>query len=265
VHVVTPTLAVGPTGVAPDIAVRQAGREVLAHGEALVHRIAPHVDVTTTLMIGTRPDAITERSHDAELVVVGAPPHDLMGRLWTGSTVTGVAARSACPVAVIPAGESKDDAHQVSVGLKSTDNVDQLLAAAFSVAGQTGAELRIVHAWKLLTPYENAVAERLPTPEWEIEEERRIEGLLIDLRLAYPTVSVRVDLVHGQPAYVLVEASEDADVIVISRPIHGGFVHHLGATARAVIREAHCPVLIVPPDESGVVGHHARAAAAVAP
>ena len=32
-----------------------------------------------------------------------APPHDLLGRLWTGSTVTGVAARATCPVAIIPA------------------------------------------------------------------------------------------------------------------------------------------------------------------
>ena len=33
---------------------------------------------------------------------------------------------------------------------------------------------------------------------------------------------------------------------MISRPSHGGFVHHLGATARAVIRDAGCPVLVVP-------------------
>jgi nucleotide-binding universal stress UspA family protein len=250
VHVVTPTVAVGPMGVAPDLEIRRAGREVLAHGEVLVRRVSPGVDVTSTLLIGTRPDAVADKSHDAELVVVGAAPHDLLGRLWTGSTVTGIAARSACPVAIIPAGPPAEKAHQVLVGLKSTEHVDDLLAAGFAVANQTGSSLRIVHAWQLLSPYENAVAERLPTPAWEMAEARRIESLLIDLRLAYPTVPVHVDLTHGQPAHTLVEASRDADVIVISRPLHGGLVHHLGATARAVIREAHCPVLVVPPSDT---------------
>jgi nucleotide-binding universal stress UspA family protein len=249
VHVVPPTLAAGPMGVAPDLDIRRAGREVLAHGEALAHRVAPHVDVTTTLLIGSRPDAVVERSHDAELVVVGGPPHDLLGRLWTGSTVTGIAARAACPVAIIPSASPPGDTHQILVGLKSTRHVDDLLAAAFAVAAQTGSALRIVHAWQMLSPYDNAVAERLPTPDWEVEEGRKIENLLIDLRLAYPTVTVQVDLVHGQPAHTLVEASREADVIVISRPLHGGFVHHLGATARAVIRDAQCTVLVVPPTD----------------
>ena len=259
VHVVTPTIAVGPTGAAPDIEVRRAGREILRHGEALVHRVAPDVDVTSALLIGTRPDAVVDKSHDADLIVVGAPPHDLAGRLWTGSTVTGIAARAACPVAIIPAVPPTGEAHLVLVGIKSTRHVDDLLAAAFAVANQTGSTLRIVHAWQLLSLYDNAVAERVPTPDWELEEGRKIEGILTDLRLAYPTVPVHVDLVHGQPAHTLVEASRDADVIVISRPLHGGLVHHLGSTARAVIRDAHCPVLVVPPNATSETGRYRAA------
>jgi nucleotide-binding universal stress UspA family protein len=252
VHVVTPTVAVGPYGVTPDTVVRQAGREVLARGEALAHRLEPTLDVTTTMLIGSRPEAIVDKARDADLVVVGAPPHDLMGRLWTGSTVTGVAARATCPVAVIPADQRETTTHRVVVGLKSTQHADRLLSAAFAVASQTGSELRVVHAWQLLSPYENAVAEHLPTPEWEIEEGHTIEGLLIDLRLAYPNVPVKVELVHGQPGRTLVNQSREADTLVISRPVHGGFVHHLGAAARAVLREAHCTVLVVPPGEAGV-------------
>jgi len=247
VHVVPPTVPVGPYAVAPGVAVRQAGREVLASGEELAHRTEPRVAVVTSLLIGSRPDAIVDKGHDADLIVVGAPPLDLMGRLWTGSTVTGVAARATCPVAIVPADCEESVKGQVVVGLKGTRHADALLAAGFAVAAQTGSELRIVHAWQMLSPYDNAVAERLPTPEWELGEGRAIEAMLIDLRMAYPTVAVRVDLVHGQPANVLVEASREADLLVISRPVHGGFVHHLGAAARAVIREAHCPVLVVPP------------------
>lgn len=261
-HVVTPTIAVGPYGVSPDPVVRQAGREVLARGETLAHRIEPHVDITTTLLIGSRPDAIVEKSHDADLIVVGGAPHDLMGGLWAGSTVTGVAARASCPVAVIPSENAEPGTHRVVVGLKSTQHVDQLLHAAFAVASQTGSELRIIHVWQLLSPYDNAVAERLPTPGWEVEQGHAIEALLIDLRMAYPTVPVHVDLVHGQPGRALVEASREADVLVISRPVHGGFVHHLGAAARAVLREAHCPVLVVPPGDGRTTLPYAGTAAA---
>jgi nucleotide-binding universal stress UspA family protein len=264
VHVVTPTISAGTHGVSPDAVVREAGRRVLVHGEELARRTAPHLEVVTSLLTGSRPDAVVVKSADADLIVVGGPPHDLLGRLWTGSTVTGIAARAACPVAVIPAGYEKPTHGRVLLGLKTTQHADALLAAGFAIAAQTGSELRIVHAWRMVSPYDDAVAGRLPTPDWEQEEGRRIEGLLIDLRLAYPTVPVEVDLVHGQPAYTLVEASRDADVLVISRPVHGGVVHHLGAAARAVIREAHCPLLIVPPISSTATGDRPWTVAALA-
>jgi len=259
IHVVTPTVSVGPYGVAPDVAVRQAGRQVLARGERLAHRVSPDVDVTCALVVGARPDAIVEKARDADLVVVGAPPRDLMGRVWTGSTVTGVAARSSCPVAIIPARDEEPVHRRVVVGLKTVKHADALLAAAFAVASQTSSELRVLHTWQLPSPYDNAVAERLPMPAWEIEEKRAIEATLIDLKLTYPNVAVHVDLVNGHAAHELVDASAHADVLVISRPLHGGFVHHLGAAARAVIREAHCPILVVPPGDAAVTADHAPA------
>jgi nucleotide-binding universal stress UspA family protein len=265
VHVLAPVVSAGPYGVTPDALGRDAGRRVLAQGEDLARRVASDVQVTTTLLIGSRADAVVQHAHDAALIAVGAAPHDVMGRLWSGSTVTGITARAACPVAVIPRHYEASSKPQVLVGLKSTRHADGLLSAAFAVASQTNSAVRIVHAWQMLSPYDNAVADRLPIPEWEREEGRRIEALLIDLRMAYPAVPVQVDLVHGQPARILVEAARDAGVLVISRPLHGGFVHHLGATARAVLRESECPVLVVPPSDSGVAADPVGTAIAVAP
>src|SRR4051812_40692688 len=156
VFVVPSAASAGPYGMAPDVVVRDAGRQALARGEDLARREAPAVDVTTTLLTGSRPDAVVRHGHDADLVVVGAPPHDLLGRMWTGSTVTGIAARSSCPVAVIPRDWKTSSNPQVLVGLKSTRDADALLAAAFAVASQTDSAIRIVHAWQLLFPYDNA-------------------------------------------------------------------------------------------------------------
>jgi len=256
VHVVPATFPVGPYAGAPDVAVRHAGREVLAHGEELARRTAPDLQISTALLLGSRPDAIVHHADSADLLVVGAPPHDLVERLWTGSTITGTAARAHCPVAIVPAGESRPSTHEVLVGLKSTRHSGPLLATAFAVASQNQSQLRFVHVWQQVSSYDDAIAERIPTPAWETEEARAIEDRLIDLRMAYPDVQVSVDVVHGQAAYVLVTESKSADLLMISRPLHGGFVHHLGATARAVIREAACPVLVVPPmPEPGGVPH----------
>jgi nucleotide-binding universal stress UspA family protein len=269
VHVIPSTMPVGPYGGAPDAVVRRSGRELLDLGEQLARRTDSHVLVVTTLLTGSRVDALVHHSEGADLLVVGAPPHDLLERLWTGSTVTGTAARARCPVAIVP--PRPDDAppptptRTVVVGLKSTRRAGYLLSTAFAVAAQQQAELRVVHAWHLTSPYDEAVAGRVPTPDWETEEGRSIEGQLIDLRMAYPEVQVDVELVHGQAAYTLVAASHEADVVLISRPAHGGFVHYLGATARAVIREAACPVLVVPPLDETKGVEHARTESAMAP
>jgi nucleotide-binding universal stress UspA family protein len=256
VHVVPPTLPAGPYVAAPDLAVRRTGREVLAHGEATAHHVVPRLDVSTTLLIGSRTDAVVQHAADAALLVVGAPPHGLFERLWTGSAVYGVAARAACSVEVVPPGPPRQTFHEVLVGLKSTQHVGHLLATAFAEAHQRQAALRVVHAWHLSTPYDEAIAGRAPEPVWVTEQERAIDGLLIDLRMTYPDVRVEVELLHGQPAFVLVTGSQAADLVVVSRPAHGGFVHYLGATAHALLREAACPVLVVPPlDETQEVEH----------
>lgn len=259
VHVVPPTMPAGPYVAAPDVAVRKTGREVLSHGESVAHQTVPRLDVSTTLLIGSRADAVVQHAEGADLLVVGAPPHGLFERLWTGSTVYGVAARASCPVAVVPPGPPPATAHEILVGLKTTRHAGHLLSLAFSVARQRQCDLRIVHAWHVASPYDEAMAEREPEPEWVREQVRAIDGLLIDLRMAYPEVRVEVEVVHSQPAFALVTGSKGADLLVVSRPAHGGFVHYLGATAHAVLRESACTVLVVPPvDEVQEVEHVAK-------
>jgi nucleotide-binding universal stress UspA family protein len=71
--------------------------------------------------------------------------------------------------------------------------------------------------------------------------------------LAWPhPESVTVRAVHGFPAEELVNASKDADMIVLGSRGVGGFARlMLGSTADQVVRHAHCPVLIVPPEDRG--------------
>jgi nucleotide-binding universal stress UspA family protein len=59
--------------------------------------------------------------------------------------------------------------------------------------------------------------------------------------------SVTVRAVNGFPAHELIEASRDADLLVVGSRGGGGFARlMLGSTSDKVMRHAHCPVVVVP-------------------
>jgi nucleotide-binding universal stress UspA family protein len=61
--------------------------------------------------------------------------------------------------------------------------------------------------------------------------------------------SVTVKAVHGFPVEELINAGKDADMIVVGSRGAGGFTRlMMGSVADQVAQHAHCPVLIVPPE-----------------
>ena len=64
--------------------------------------------------------------------------------------------------------------------------------------------------------------------------------------------SVTVKAVHGFPVEELINAGRDADMLVLGSRGAGGFTRlMMGSTADQVTSHAHCPVLIVPPENRG--------------
>ncbi len=58
--------------------------------------------------------------------------------------------------------------------------------------------------------------------------------------------NVRTQLVQGHPRRTLIEASKEADLLVVGRRGHGGFVGLLlGSVSSACVAHARCPVLVV--------------------
>ena len=61
--------------------------------------------------------------------------------------------------------------------------------------------------------------------------------------------SVTVTAVHGFIVEELIDAGKDADMIVVGSRGAGGFTRlMMGSVADQVAKHAHCPVLIVPPE-----------------
>ena len=62
--------------------------------------------------------------------------------------------------------------------------------------------------------------------------------------------SVTVQAMNSFPVEELINASKDADLVVLGSRGAGGFTRlMLGSTADQVVRHAHCPVTIVPPGD----------------
>jgi len=63
--------------------------------------------------------------------------------------------------------------------------------------------------------------------------------------------SVTVRAVHGVPAEELINASRDADMVVLGSRGVGGFKHLvMGSVSSQVAHHSHCPVLIVPAERN---------------
>jgi nucleotide-binding universal stress UspA family protein len=65
-----------------------------------------------------------------------------------------------------------------------------------------------------------------------------------------PSVTIRA--ISGFPAEELIEASRDADMLVVGSRGLGGFAQLLlGSVSSQVVHHAHCPVVVIPGDRKG--------------
>lgn len=92
--------------------------------------------------------------------------------------------------------------------------------------------------------------------EFEPQALEDIERVLLGERLAgygerYPDVTVVRKVYIDGPRTHLQAWSENAQLVVVGSRGRGGFKGLvLGSTSNSLLREAHCPVMVVRPDET---------------
>lgn len=185
-----------------------------------------------------------------DLVVVGATAAGGRGRRL-GSTAERVAQRSWCPVLVVrpplPVPPVRVLA-PVDLSLLSGDG----LRCALEVVGCLGGGAEVVVSALFAVGYLDPMSARMRREGWSSEEMTARAGAQLDAfvtehRPDLPHV-VRPEVVLGPAREEIVRAAATADLVVMATHGHGGFERLLlGSVAAAVVREAPCSVLLVPP------------------
>lgn len=224
------------------------GRGILRSAERVARAAGPDVEIESRLAHGSRVRAIVEAAEDARLLVLGRD-RSMAQRLVTGRTAAAVAGRSPCPVEAVSADRTDDDVRGVVVvGVRSAEDDITLLADALEVAADRGARLVVLHAWAMPSGYDGLVEAGVAADAWDRRCTEILEPVLDGLRTRYPAVPTELRIVRARPAHALVEASQEADLVVLMRRHERGpSTWRLGGTTRAVLGGAHCDVRVVPP------------------
>lgn len=245
-----PAFAVGPTGMFELPSAHDIGAHILKDGLERTFELAPDLYVEGALEVGWRPSSIAEESYAAACVVLGTRSFGSL-HVLAGTTSTGTAARSACPVIAVPpswdeTGGRKRERGLVAVGVDETAGPAHVLEAAFAEATRRRATLVVVHAWQAPQSYAYAGTWIDPV-KWGAAVTAHIADIVAPVADRHPSVEVEYLVRFENPRVTLDAVSARADVLVLGRH-RGGMplVHHLGSLPRHAIHQGTCPVMVVP-------------------
>lgn len=209
------TAAGGPAGV---------NTEVLASGAALT---------------------LIEKSKQAELVVLGAQGSGRWPGRLLGSVSSALLRHAHCPVAIVHEEDPSIFAASQSpvvVGIDGSPASEAGTAIAFDEASRRRVGLVALHAWSDLDVSE------WPGIDWPATQSMAEEVLaerLAGWQERYPDVQVTRVVAQAQPARRLVEASKEAQLVVVGSTGRGGFAGMLvGSVGETVAQLAEVPVIV---------------------
>jgi nucleotide-binding universal stress UspA family protein len=239
-----------------------ASRERQAHTEAaevaasleLDARVVSHPD--TLVWRGLR--AVVRREH-RDLLVVGSAHDAPHGTARLGRHAQELLGHLECPLAVAPRGLAERSAPQlprIGAGFNGSDRSRAAVALAGAIAASADAELvvRAVVDERMLNDAAAAELRRgLAAADVPIDNrELRVRTIAALRRCAEEAAAdtgarSRVDVRVGSARHELVAQSRDVDLVVVgsAHEAPAGRIQ-AGPSARAVLRQALCPVILVP-------------------
>jgi nucleotide-binding universal stress UspA family protein len=135
----------------------------------------------------------------------------------------------------------------IIVGVDGSDSSRAALRWAYDEAVHHGASLTVVMVWHaalvpMMPPYGS-----LPPEGYGDAPRENALAVLEELTSSLgDEVPVRTSVEQGNPAKVLIERSEEADLLVVGSRGQGGFAGMLlGSVSQHLVAHAECPVVVL--------------------
>jgi len=209
-------------------------------------------------------ERIVQRNH-RELLVIGSSHRAQEGRVWLSGHGRQLIGHLSCPLVIAPRGLASHEVaiRRIGVGIDDSAAASVALASAARLAATVDAELVVcsvvddappalgwptVSAAKLRELWREALDDRVAETEAAMGE-----------RIAALQRSGSVDIRRGAPSEVLMEFSQEVDLLVVGSRRWGAVARLvLGGTGEALVHGSHCPLAIVPrpaePERQGTSG-----------
>jgi Universal stress protein UspA and related nucleotide-binding proteins len=244
------------TGVDLSEADRATGATMLAEYTQRAQAAYPELRIESQVISGSPGAALVAASRDAALVVVGSRGLGGFAGLLLGSVGMQLATHSVAPVIVMRPPNDRGNlgaapaAAPVVVGVDGIPESAAALGFAFEEAAARGVGLIATYAWWMLPP--SALGPEPPRrydlAEAEDAAHRMLAEAVAGWRSQYPDVDVTLRPERSlNPVVGLLELSRTAGLLVVSR--HGGNTLSrllFASISDIAVREAHCPVAVVP-------------------
>lgn len=202
--------------------------------------------------------AAAEREH-ADVIVVGSSHRAGAGRILAGDDAVATLHGAPCAVAVAPRGHASAPRALTTIGVGYDGSPEAHLALEFAATLARAADARVLCT--------TVVSQAAPPPlgaglvrggPAARRESMEIGQALVDRAAAELGERGAADLAVGDTGRVLTERSGNVDLLVVGSRAQGPVRRVLlGSTSTDLLRDAPCPVLVLPRG-ARVPTHHAR-------
>ncbi|MEU9240977.1 universal stress protein [Streptomyces sp. NPDC048385] len=250
-----PLLAPEPARLPAEVDQNYWAKRLVHTAQAELQARHPGLSVVGSLVADDAQDALVRAASESEMTVLGSRGLEAVQSYFLGDVSMPVVARAERPVVLVRAQPRQEEPPaagpgRVVVALKLHGSSDDLLDFAFHTAAARGVPLLAVHGRsvplhaRLPWGVDHEVGERMTR-----EAHEQLGRALHPWREKYPRVDVADSVRLESPAKAVVQAAEQASVLVVGRRRHRpGLAPHLGPVAQAAIHHGRCPVAVVPHD-----------------
>ncbi len=198
---------------------------------------------------GNAAQSVVDLSPQYGLVIIGSGREGEKIKRLLGSMARNVVRFAESPVLVLREWQSEKSVigiKRILVPVDGSDVANFAAAHAGLIADKLGAEVTLLHVWERK---DKKMLSRLKRDNVDLKEIRNeiCERVLNDAENTMVTEKrAQRALEEGEPDAIIMEQSENYDLVVMGTWGRGGIKHFLlGTIAENVAQHAHCPVLLV--------------------